>query len=230
MSQYGSTTLLSLTFTPASETTGLVHGVIDLEVLLLDTDSQPVQGAPIYFHWVSGDFHGHDENIFLYDNGDSSYATTGADGKATAKMMVVNVGHTLIRASVNNPPELNSSTASLTISDEETEIYVTGFEYQGSAWMTDISAVLYILDEAMRDITGLDYWDLALNHSEAIDANQQSRTMAIMFMKRVTLNSSGYLSNADAANLRTSIITKLNSISNISFTDVEIRSSKKVSS
>mgnify|MGYP000858070760 CR=1 FL=1 len=229
MSQYGSTTLSSLTFTVSSGTVGLVNGVISLEVLLLDINSDPVEGAPIYFHWVSGDYHGHDADIFFYDNGESNYATTGANGKATGQIKVVNVGSTLINATVNNPSELTSLTSSLTINDEETEVYVTGFEYQGSPWMTDIEATLYLLDDAMRDIVGLDFWDLALNHSEAIDANQQTRTAAILFMKRVTYNNIAYLSSADSSALRTAIITKLNSISDISFDDVEVRSSKKVS-
>jgi len=127
MSQYGEVTLNTLTFTGSSETSGLVNETMTLEVELKDTSNDPIENAPIYFHWISGDFHGLDNEAFVYDNG--SYAVTDSNGKATALLKVVNIGETVINASVNNPSELNSSNETLTLTDDETEIYITNFKH-----------------------------------------------------------------------------------------------------
>ena len=225
MSQYGEVTLDTLTFTGSSETTGYANETMSLEVELKDTDTNPVENAPIYFHWLSGDFHGLDHEAFVYDNG--SYAVTDSNGKATALLKVVNIGETIINASVNDPSELNSANETLTLIDNETEIYITNFKYQGSSWFTNINAVFDYVDAVFRDISNFDFFDLAISHIEIIDANQNTSNEAILFVKRGKYNDNSYLSDSDSSTLRTAIINKLNSESDITFNDVEVRSQRK---
>jgi len=225
MSQYGSATLSTLTFTGASETTGYVNEMMTLEVELKDTDTNPVENAPIYFHWLSGDFHGLDNEAFVYDNG--SYAVTDANGKATALLKVVNIGETIINASVNDPSELNAANETLTLIDDETEIYVTNFKYLGDSWFTDINIVFDYMDALLRDIDNFDFFDLAISNIEIVDANQNTSNEAILFVKRGKYNNISYLSDTNSATLRTAIINKLNSDSDITFDDVEVRSQRK---
>lgn len=225
MSQYGQVILSSLEFTASSETSGIVNGIINLEVLLLDNQNNPVENAPIYFHWVSGDFHGLDREIFSYDN--DLYALTDVDGKAKTQMKVVNTGKTVINAAVNEPVELISSTTTLTISDEETEIYITNFTYFGSAWQDNINGTFDYIDTVFRDIENFSFYDLAISHAEVVNSNLQTRNEAVLFIKRATYNGKSYLSDSESSSMRTAIISRLSSEINIGYSDIEIRSSRK---
>ena len=111
---------------------------------------------------------------------------------------------------------------------DDTQVYVTGVLYQQDAYPSDPSVLFDITDEAFRQITGLEFWELLINRSECRFSNGSTREQLLIFMKDVIYNGNKYLTDAQSSNLRTAIIDKLDSMSDITYSDVEIRTSRVV--
>jgi len=112
---------------------------------------------------------------------------------------------------------------------DDTQIYVTGVLYQEDAYPIDPTSLFDLVDIAFREISGLGYWELLINRSESRFSNTTTREQLLIFMKDVVYNGDRYLTNSQSSGLRTAIINKLDSLSDITYADVEIRTSRTVS-
>jgi len=114
------------------------------------------------------------------------------------------------------------------MSVDDTQVYVTGVLYQEDAYPSDPSAMFSLVDEAFRQISGLEYWELLINRSECRFANSTTREQLLLFMKDVVYNNTRFLSDSQSSSLRTAIINKLTSLPDIEFSDVEVRTTRTV--
>jgi hypothetical protein len=109
---------------------------------------------------------------------------------------------------------------------EDTQVYVTGFLYQEDAYPSDPSSLFSLIDEKFREISGLEFWELLINRSECRFSNTTTREQLLIFMKNVVYNGIIFLSDLQSDSLRTAIINKLDTVTDITYTDVVIRTSK----
>jgi hypothetical protein len=114
------------------------------------------------------------------------------------------------------------------MSTDDTQIYVTGVLYQEDAYPSDPSALFSLIDEAFRQISGLEFWELLINRSECRFSNSTTREQLLIFMKDVVYSGTRFLSDAQSSSLRTAIIDKLDSLSDITYTDVEMRTTRTI--
>jgi len=112
------------------------------------------------------------------------------------------------------------------MSVDDTQVYVTGVLYQEDAYPSDPSALFKLIDEAFRQISGLEFWELLINRAECKFANSTTREQLLIFMKDVVYNSVTFLSDTQSSSLRTAIINKLGTLADITYVDVEIRTSR----
>jgi hypothetical protein len=112
------------------------------------------------------------------------------------------------------------------MSVDDTQVYVTGVLYQQDAYPSDPSALFSMIDEAFRQISGLEYWELLINRSECRFSNSTTREQLLIFMKGVVYNDVTFLSDTASSSLRTAIINKLSTLSDITYSDVEIRTTR----
>jgi hypothetical protein len=113
----------------------------------------------------------------------------------------------------------------MTIND--TQVYATGVLYQETAYPDSPDALFKIVDEKLREITEVTYFVLAINRAENRFSNSTTREQLLIFMKDVQYNSNSYLSDSDSASLRTAVINKLDTITDLTYNDVEIRTTRK---
>ena len=115
------------------------------------------------------------------------------------------------------------------MSTDDTQVYVTGFLYQQDAYPSDPMPLFAMIDEAFRQISGLEYWELLINRSECRFANTTTREQLLIFLKGVVYNSVTFLSDSQSTTLRTALINKLDSLSStVSYDDVVIRTSRTI--
>lgn len=114
------------------------------------------------------------------------------------------------------------------MSTEDTQVYVTGFLYQSDAYPSDPMTLFGVVDNTLRTIQGLDYWELLINRSECRFSNSTTREQLLIFLKDATYNSVAFLSDTDSTSLRTAIKDALDSVADFTYTDVEIRTSKTI--
>jgi len=110
----------------------------------------------------------------------------------------------------------------------DTQVYVTGVLYQQDAYPSDPSDMFKLIDGAFREISGLEFWILSINRSECRFANATTREQLLIFMKDVVYNSNAFLSDTQSSSLRTAIINKLDELSDIQYSDVEIRTTRLI--
>ena len=108
----------------------------------------------------------------------------------------------------------------------DTQVYITGVLYQESAYPDDPSILFSIVDEKFREITEMGYEYLDINRSENRFSNETTREQLLIFMKDVLYNSTSYLTDSQSVALRTALINKLDTITNLTYTDVEIRTTR----
>ena len=111
-------------------------------------------------------------------------------------------------------------------SSDDTQIYITGVLYQENAFPDDSSILFGIVDGKFREISGLEFGFLSINRAENRFSAGSTREQLLIFMKDVIYNSSIYLSDTDSGNLRTALINKLDAITDLTYNDVEIRSTR----
>ena len=114
------------------------------------------------------------------------------------------------------------------MSTDDTQVYVTGVLYQEDAYPSDPSALFDFIDEAFRQISGLEFWELLINRSECRFSNSTTREQLLIFMKDVVYNGVKFLSDTQSSTLRTAIIDKLGSLDELSYSDVEIRTTRMI--
>ena len=105
----------------------------------------------------------------------------------------------------------------------ETQIYITGCLYQSSAYPDDPITLQALIADALNDISGLIFGSLSLNRTEARFSGGTTREQLLVFLKAVNYDNQVYLSDSVSSTLRTNIINKLNTITDFTYTDVEIR-------
>jgi anti-anti-sigma regulatory factor len=111
---------------------------------------------------------------------------------------------------------------------DDTQVYITGVLYQQDAYPSDPSSLFSLIDQAFRQISGLEYWELLINRSECRFSNSTTREQLLLFMKDVKYNGTTFLSDIQSSNMRTAIINKLNELSDITYNDVEIRTTRQI--
>lgn len=109
---------------------------------------------------------------------------------------------------------------------DDTQMYATGVLYQSSAFPNDSSILFGIVDEAFREIADLEFSFLSINRAENRFSGGTTREQLLIFMKDITYDGNTYLSDADSGTLRTALIGKLNGITDLTYTDVEVRSTR----
>jgi len=110
---------------------------------------------------------------------------------------------------------------------DENQVYVTGVLYNSSAFPDDPQDLFDIVDEKFRELDELSFADLNINRSETRFSDGETREQLLIFMKGVSWDGSNFLSDTNSNTLRNNLVTKLNSISGLSYTDVEIRTSRE---
>jgi hypothetical protein len=109
----------------------------------------------------------------------------------------------------------------------ETQMYVTGIIYEGDAFPSDPKLAYNKIDEAIRNnILNLTYHASCLNRSENRFANSTTREQLLFFMKDINYNNNLYLTDSASNELRTALINVFNNIPNLTYSDIEIRSTK----
>jgi hypothetical protein len=111
---------------------------------------------------------------------------------------------------------------------DDTQIYITGVLYQYDAFPSDPKILFGYIDEKLREITLLEYQFLSINRSENRFSNGTTREQLLIFMKDIKYNNVVFLSDSGSAALRTTLINKLNSLLDITYNDVEIRTTRTV--
>jgi hypothetical protein len=114
------------------------------------------------------------------------------------------------------------------MTSNDTQVFITGVLYNSNAYPNDPFTVFNIVDRAFRQITTLDYFVLAVNRAENRFSTGTTREQLLIFMQTVKYNGNDYLTSTDAANLRTDLLTSLNSISEIQYEDVQVRTRKTI--
>ena len=111
---------------------------------------------------------------------------------------------------------------------DDTQAYVTGVLYNESAFPDDPSILFGIVDGAFREIADLEYQFCSINRAENRFSGGTTREQLLIFMKYITYDGNSYLSDTESGNLRTALINKLDAIDDLTYVDVEIRSSRTV--
>lgn len=109
---------------------------------------------------------------------------------------------------------------------DDTQVYITGVLYQSDAYPDDATPLFNVVDDAFREIEDLEYRYLDINRSECRFSGGTTREQLLIFMKDVNYKNNDYLSDTDSSSLRMALVNKLNSLSDITFSDVEIRSTR----
>jgi len=110
---------------------------------------------------------------------------------------------------------------------DETQLYVTGILYKGDAFPSDPKVLFGIIDNAIRNnITNLTYSSSCINRSENRFSNSTTREQLLFFIKDIVYAGNAYLSDTDSASLRTAMINVFNNITDLTYTDVEVRSTR----
>jgi hypothetical protein len=112
---------------------------------------------------------------------------------------------------------------------DQTDVYITGVLYEQNAYPDNPNIVFDILDSAFRNIQGLYYENFGVNRSECRFSNSDTREQLLVFLKNVIVNGNKFLTDMQSTSLRSSLISALNSVIDISFTDVEIRTTREES-
>lgn len=110
--------------------------------------------------------------------------------------------------------------------NNDTQVYVTGVLYQSDAFPDDPSILFDLMDENFREISGLAFEYLSINRTEARFSGGTTREQLLIFMKNVTYNSDSYLSSTNSASLRTAINNKLDTVTDLTYVDTEIRTTR----
>lgn len=111
---------------------------------------------------------------------------------------------------------------------DDTQVYINGVLYQSEAFPSDPKILFNIIDEKLRELTSLEYQFLSINRAENRFSNETTREQLMIFMKDVKYNSNVFLSDSESSSLRTDLINKINTISEFSYDDVEIRITRTI--
>jgi len=109
---------------------------------------------------------------------------------------------------------------------DNTQIYITGVQYNSSSYPDDEKNMFDDVSVNFKAITNFTYGFLSINRAENRLSSGTTREQLLIFLKDVVYGGNTYLTEANAAALRTAIITKLALIPAITYTDVEIRTTR----
>ena len=114
----------------------------------------------------------------------------------------------------------------MSVTTDNTQVYITGVLYQGDAFPDDATPLFNVVDDAFREIDTLEYQYLDINRSECRFSGGTTREQLLIFMKNVTYGGNSYLSDTESGNLRTAIVNALNGLSDVTYSDVEVRTTR----
>jgi len=112
----------------------------------------------------------------------------------------------------------------------ETEMYITGINYQGSTWTNFAEDLFELIDYKLREITcpDLSYWEHSVNKTENwVMSSSTARQELLSLFKNIVYDNSTLLTETQIGELRTKVINKLDELdSDITYSDVEARTNK----
>ena len=110
---------------------------------------------------------------------------------------------------------------------EQTDVYITRVLYQQSAYPDSSVPVFNELDTSFRSIEGIKYENFHVNRAECRFSDSFTREQLLIFLKNVTLDGVSFLSDVQSTSLRNSLMSILNVVADITYFDVEIRTSRE---
>jgi len=109
---------------------------------------------------------------------------------------------------------------------DNTQIYITEVLYNSSSYPDDEKNMFDDVSVNFKAIANFSYGFLCINRAENRFAAGTTREQLLIFIKDITYGGNTYLTEANAAALRTEIINKLGLITAITYTDVEVRTTR----
>ena len=108
-----------------------------------------------------------------------------------------------------------------------TQIFITGILYNDEAFPSNPKELFNIIDEKIRNgIPLLTFKNSCINRSENRFSNSNVREQLMYFIQYAKYNNNEFLSDIDSETLRSQLITVFNNIDNVTYNDIEIRSSR----
>ena len=111
---------------------------------------------------------------------------------------------------------------------ESTDIYITGVVYKNASWMDNPDPFLEQVYNILNEIQKFDFSSLSLNMSQVynVGLKQSNYDAMTMFLKKVRYKHQEFLTLSDVEFLVIKIREMLSYISDLSFVEIEVRTSK----
>lgn len=109
------------------------------------------------------------------------------------------------------------------------EIYITSVRYKSQAWFNDPDVLLDEIANYLNDVCQFNFSSISLNMSQVYNVALKNTNYDAMmiYIKGVKCQGHCFLSEMEIVHFRNQIITKLQSIPEFEFSDVQIRSTIK---
>jgi hypothetical protein len=200
---------------------GIVNQIIDLQVLVKDSNGFGVESAPVYLFVESGQ-----QQRIIHSHG--LYSLTDVNGIATTSVMLKTEGICKIKAYVNSPNELiTTSSFEITCGIDETEIYLRNVTYETRKYTNDYKATYDHLTSLFYDIVNFTWSEVGFSQADILNASDTVNNEMVIFVKGATFNSKVCLTLQEASDLRMAIYNALMLDGSFTVQDIEIRSYRR---
>lgn len=112
--------------------------------------------------------------------------------------------------------------------NDNTQVYITGITYNTQSFPDDPHVVFDVVYVKLCEIANLSFGSLYVNRAENRFSNGTVREQMLVFMKNVSYSGNAYLSDSQSSTVRTNIINKMNELTEISYIDVEVRTTREI--
>lgn len=195
---------------------GSIFDTLTLEVTVIDSIGEGVDSAPVYFSIIDGQ----EQNIIPTDG---VYSLTDNQGKATAGIQLLREGYTKIQIQVDDL----ISTYEISCVTEETEIYIRGVSFQTQYFINNPDIFFDHLNTLFGSITGFSWTELGVTQASISDSVGQFSEQLLVFFKGGRYNDQSYMSLETIEALRSELVARLNTDTDIRYKDVELRTYRR---
>ena len=111
---------------------------------------------------------------------------------------------------------------------ENCEIYITGVVYNNNSWINDIDQFLQEVYNQLNEIRNFRFISLCATESQVynVGLKETNYESMIIYIKGAKYKNSEFLNLYDTQELEFKMKEQLNNIENLSFNEIEIRTSK----